>query len=112
MDILTGLNNTPAPWSVKREDIGDDCFCVVPIEIIGSDGFKVVSSEGGLAPDRPWKAETIEANASLLVAAPEMYATLILALEELESIAEAGDWHSDSPAILAIQQVIAEIKDK
>jgi hypothetical protein len=74
--IPTGLKNTPAPWIIKKEDVGDEFCCVVPLEIIGADGFKVVSNEGGLAPNSEWKSETIEANANLIVAAPEMYESL------------------------------------
>jgi hypothetical protein len=47
-----------------------------------------------------------EADRNLIAAAPDMYEALELALEELEGIVDAGDWHSDSLAILAIRQAI------
>lgn len=67
---------TPGPWEIKREDIGDEYFCNVPVEIIGSDTFPVVSMEGGLAPNCSFTAETLEANAHLIAAAPDMYEVL------------------------------------
>lgn len=81
--IKTNLEKaTPGPWEIKREDIGDEHFCYVPIEIIGSDTFPIVSMEGGLAPNCcAFTAETLEANAHLIAAAPDMYEAL-LAIQE------------------------------
>lgn len=79
--------HTPGPWTYKKQDIGDEVACVVPTEVIGADGFKVVSSEGGLAPDTTWSKELIYANACLIAAAPE----LLSALKEAHSCATLRD---------------------
>jgi hypothetical protein len=67
---------TKRPWKIIYEDIGDEEICIVPIEIIGADGFRVVSREGGLAPDCEWHSDTLVANARLIAAAPDLYEAL------------------------------------
>ena len=77
------MTHTPEPWEILRHDLGDDEIFFVPVEILAGNGKLVVAYEGGLAPAaHEWTAEEIEANASLMVAAPDMLRTLesVLAL--------------------------------
>lgn len=65
---------TPGPWSICREDIGDEYVCMTATEIYGVDGFPVVSCEGGLTPiaaHLSWDIKTIEANAEFIAEARE-----------------------------------------
>ena len=79
------MTHTPEPWKILRQDLGDEETCVVPVEILAGNGKLVVAYEGGLAPAaHEWTAEEIEANASLIVAAPDM----LEALEEVVALTE------------------------
>lgn len=80
---------TPGPWTIKREDIGDEFFCYVPIEIIGSDGFPVVSTEGGLAPcNCSFTDELLEANAELIIATRTLLPALAADYKALLAVVE------------------------
>ena len=83
-DMETCQRATPEPWEIHRNDVGDEYACIVPTEIYDSDGFPVVSYEGGLAPDCNWKAETLEANANFIVAAREGWPEAIIRAMEAE----------------------------
>jgi len=87
-DLETCQRATPEPWEIHRNDVGDEYACIVPTEIYDSDGFPVVSYEGGLAPDCNWKAETIEANATFIAEAREGWPEAIKrAIEAEEEVA-------------------------
>jgi len=79
------MNHTPTPWTIKRHDLGDEEYCLVPQEIIGADKFKVVSSEGGLAPDSEWTKELLEANADFIVTACNAHDRFVELLQESSS---------------------------
>lgn len=83
-DMETCQRATPEPWEIHRNDVGDEYACVVPTEIYDSDGFPVVSYEGGLAPDCNWKAETLEANANFITEAREGWPEAIIRAMEAE----------------------------
>ena len=79
------MTHMPGPWKILRQDLGDEEIFFVPVEILAGNGKLVVAYEGGLAPAaHEWTAEEIEANASLIAAAPDM-------LEALETIMDIGD---------------------
>ncbi|NLB49177.1 MAG: hypothetical protein GX813_05025 [Erysipelotrichia bacterium] len=100
------MKNTPAPWSIRKQGIGDGS-CVVPVEIIGADGFTIISNKGGLSPNEPWKAETLEANANLIAAAPEMYQ----ALDEMyEYMSDHFKGHNFRPMLARAAFALAKAK--
>ena len=79
------MTHTPGPWKILRQDLGDEEIFFVPVEILAGNGKLVVAYEGGLAPAaQEWTVEEIEANASLIAAAPDMFR----ALEEVVAITE------------------------
>ncbi len=79
------MSHTPGPWKILRHDLGDEEIFVVPVEIRGGNGKLIVAYDGGLAPlEQEWIVEEIEANASLIAAAPDL-------LEALETIMDIGD---------------------
>ena len=72
------MTHTPGPWKILRQDLGDEEIFFVPVEILAGNGKLVVAYEGGLAPaNREWTCEEIEANGSLIEAAPEMLDALV-----------------------------------
>lgn len=75
---------TPGPWKVVKSDLGDENICYVPTEIVGADGFPVISYEGGLAPDCPWKRSTIEANAEFIAKVRTAFPELLNEIEWYE----------------------------
>ena len=82
------MSHTPGPWEILRLDLGDEEICSVPVAIRGGNGRLVVDNEGGLAPEAyEWTVEEIEANASLIAAAPE----LLEALKEIKARLEVYD---------------------
>lgn len=79
------MTHTPRPWKILRHDLGDEEIFFVPVEILAGNGKLVVAHEGGLAPiNQEWTREEIEANGSLIEAAPDM----LEALEEVIAITE------------------------
>ena len=79
------MTHTPEPWEILRHDLGDEEIFFVPVEIRGGNGKLVVAYEGGLAPvAHEWTAEEIEANASLIAAAPDMLRALEEVMGELD----------------------------
>ena len=79
------MTHTPEPWEILRHDLGDEEIFFVPVEILAGNGKLVVAYEGGLAPAaHEWTAEEIEANASLIAAAPDMLRALEAACGESE----------------------------
>lgn len=79
------MTHTPGPWRILRHDLGDEEICFVPVEIRGGNGKLIVAHDGGLAPlGQEWTVEDIEANGSLIEAAPDM----LEALEEVVAITE------------------------
>ena len=79
------MTHTPGPWKILRQDLGDEEIFFVPVEILAGNGKLVVAYEGGLAPAaQEWTVEEIEANASLIAAAPDM----LEALEEVVALTE------------------------
>lgn len=100
------MSHTPGPWKILRHDLGDEEICSVPVEIRGGNGRLVVADEGGLAPAAyEWTAEEIEANASLIAAAPE----LLEALKRLEYQSEVS-LESADPARVAARTAIAKAR--
>ena len=96
------MTHTPEPWEILRHDLGDEEIFFVPVEIRGGNGKLVVAYEGGLAPAaHEWTAEEIEANASLIAAAPDM-------LEALETIMDIGDKACRDIARAAIRKARGE----
>lgn len=72
------MTHTPGPWKILRHDLGDEEIFFVPVEILAGNGKLVVAHEGGLAPiNQEWTCEEIEANGSLIEAAPEMLDALV-----------------------------------
>ena len=83
------MTHTPEPWEILRHDLGDEEIFFVPVEILAGNGKLVVAYEGGLAPAaHEWTAEEIEANASLIAAAPDM----LRALEAVCGDSEESDY--------------------
>ena len=83
------MTHTPEPWEILRHDLGDEEIFFVPVEILAGNGKLVVAYEGGLAPAaHEWTAEEIEANASLIAAAPDM----LRALEAVTGDSEESDY--------------------
>lgn len=83
------MTHTPEPWEILRHDLGDEEIFFVPVEILAGNGKLVVAYEGGLAPAaHEWTAEEIEANASLIAAAPDM----LRALEAVVGDSEESDY--------------------
>ena len=79
------MTHTPEPWEILRHDLGDEEIFFVPVEILAGNGKLVVAYEGGLAPAaQEWTAEEIEANASLIAAAPDMLEALEEVMGELD----------------------------
>ena len=102
---------TPGPWDFETDDIGDETFLVVPIEIVGADGFKVVSYEGGLAPNSEWTKELLFANAIAIAALPDLIAErerMIALLKNLRAVTEIYGWalaHSEELTNQALKQM-------
>jgi hypothetical protein len=83
------MTHTPEPWEILRHDLGDEEIFFVPVEILAGNGKLVVAYEGGLAPAaHEWTVEEIEANASLIAAAPDM----LRALEAVCGDSEESDY--------------------
>ena len=79
------MTYTPGPWKILRHDLGDEEIFFVPVEILAGNGKLVVAYEGGLAPAaQEWTVEEIEANASLIAAAPDMLRALEEVMGELD----------------------------
>lgn len=81
------MSHMPGPWKILRQDLGDEEIFFVPVEILAGNGKLVVAYEGGLAPNQEWTCEEIEANGSLIEAAPDMLAVL----EKLSSLLVDGE---------------------
>ena len=94
------MSHTPGPWKILRHDLGDEEIFVVPVEIRGGNGKLIVAYDGGLAPlEQEWIVEEIEANASLIAAAPEMLAIL-------EELRESASYWSEYDVPLGIVERI------
>ena len=92
--------HTPGPWKIVWGDVGDDEFLMAAREIVAPDGFCPVSIEGGIfpyEPSRSFDSAEIEANASLIAAAPEM----LEALEMVQEVIDLGNASGDSAEAFA-----------
>ena len=79
------MTHTPGPWRILRHNLGDEEICFVPVEIRGGNGKLIVAHDGGLAPlGQEWTVEDIEANGSLIEAAPDMLEALEEVMGELD----------------------------
>ncbi|ACL06208.1 conserved hypothetical protein [Desulfatibacillum aliphaticivorans] len=75
--------HTPGPWVVERGDVGDETYIWTATDIVGADGFPVVSDTGLIPEGLAFKYETTEANARLIAAAPDLLEALEDALKFL-----------------------------
>ena len=88
------MTHTPEPWEILRHDLGDEEIFFVPVEILAGNGKLVVAYEGGLAPAaHEWTAEEIEANASLIAAAPDMLRALESVLSLIDESSGVAGYH-------------------
>lgn len=104
--------HTPGPWVIEMADVGDEEFILLPHEIVGGDGFKVITADGGLSGGfQEFTFETINANATLIAAAPDMLAALKSLDKHLRPWVEGLSLipSKGSPPDLAIKEMIAAI---
>ena len=88
------MTHMPGPWKILRQDLGDEEIFFVPVEILAGNGKLVVAYEGGLAPAaHEWTAEEIEANASLIAAAPDMLRALESVLSLIDESSGVAGYH-------------------
>ncbi|GIM45942.1 hypothetical protein DNHGIG_14910 [Collibacillus ludicampi] len=75
---------TPGPWSIHREDVGDDVVFYVPT-MIKSEKRTIVDSDGGLISwSEPCTSEQVEADAEFIAHAREDVPALLNEVERLE----------------------------
>lgn len=86
------MNHTPGPWEIIDIDIGLDNPIYVPSEIVGVDGFPIVSCNGGLFPndptmlDRKYTFDELWGNAKIMIEAENMYKALIEIRKRLDNL--------------------------
>ena len=97
--------HTPGPWEIVFEDLGDEESFVAPVGIRGADKFPVVDFDGGLATgSAAWAEATIEANARLIAAAPEMETLLRDLVEEWDAGLDTDD------AFVVLQEAVSRAR--
>lgn len=86
------MNYTPGPWNIIDIDIGTDEPIYIPSEIVGADGFPIVSCEGGLFPndptmlDRKYTFDELWGNARIMVESENMYNALVEVRKRLDNL--------------------------
>jgi hypothetical protein len=102
------VRHTPGPWSAhySRTDPYDEW-------IIGGEGFVPVIAFVIRDEESNPDGATVEANARLITAAPELLATLKDVIAHLRSITlDPGDEEDDAPALVAAEALIARAEGR